>query len=61
MIENRVLKEAVDFAFDEMPESSMSPEEAARQKRLMLDKIASGEIKTPEDVMTAFDELNKGE
>lgn len=60
MINNAVLKKGVDFAFNEMPADSMSPEKAQRQKQIMLDKIEKGEIKSPEDIMKIFDQLNQG-
>lgn len=60
MIDSSVLKDAIDFAFSEMPKESMSPEEALRQKRIMLDRVEKGDLKSPGDIVAAFDELNKG-
>lgn len=60
MITDSVLKEAVDFAFNEMPGDSMSPGQAEKQKRIILAKIEEKKIRTPEEVMEAFDQLNQG-
>lgn len=60
-MDESVLKKGVDFAFREMPVDSMSREEAEKQKNIIFKKIEEGEIKSPEEVMEAFDQLNFSE
>lgn len=52
------LKEAVDFALDEMPEDSMTKKEIKRYKKFFYSKIDNGEIKTMNDIEVVFDVLN---
>ena len=56
-MDKQELKLGVEYALDNMPEDSMSREEALQLKEQMISDIETGKVESLEDIESAFDQL----